>query len=318
MRNAARNALRQHAPGHRRQRGTRTLLCLSWTAIVFSGAPASAASAGLAPSDSGAATPTATATSSPPAATEAPLPTGTPAPASLDLGTATGSPGDTVAVTATLHTAGAAVVITENEITFDTLNVPIVSQPGLKPDCTVTPALLRQRIQGLFLFRPLGCDGTDCTMVLAFIFPEISGSRTTIPDGSDLYTCNVAISPDAVPGEYSLAVSGIVLKDPNGVPLPATGHGGTVVVVPRVPTPTPTTLTPSVAPSPTGTPPPCDGDCSGDGQVTIDELLRCVAFALSADPHAGCSACDANKDGTVQIEEIISGIDNALLGCPHI
>jgi len=61
---------------------------------------------------------------------------------------------------------------------------------------------------------------------------------------------------------------------------------------------------------------PCAGDCNSDRQVTIDELLRCVNIGLATSPVGTCPACDADNGGSVTVEEIIAGVNNALAGCP--
>jgi len=50
--------------------------------------------------------------------------------------------------------------------------------------------------------------------------------------------------------------------------------------------------------------------------VTADELVRCVQIALATQPVTACSACDANADGLVTVNELVAAVDNALNGCP--
>jgi hypothetical protein len=59
---------------------------------------------------------------------------------------------------------------------------------------------------------------------------------------------------------------------------------------------------------------PCVGDCKGNGQVTVDEILAMVNIALG---NAGMSACetgDANHDGQITMDEILTAVNNALNG----
>ncbi|GIV04382.1 MAG: hypothetical protein KatS3mg015_3212 [Fimbriimonadales bacterium] len=60
----------------------------------------------------------------------------------------------------------------------------------------------------------------------------------------------------------------------------------------------------------------CVGDCNGDAEVTIDELVSMVNIALGTQPTTACTAGDASGDGEITIEEIISAVNNALNGCP--
>ncbi len=95
-------------------------------------------------------------------------------------------------------------------------------------------------------------------------------------------------------------------------------------------TPTPTsdgpipsrTPTPVATETPTSGPSgPCVGDCSGDGTVTIDELIRMVNIALGSQPLCGgegglgCLAGDANCDCQITVDDIIRAVNNNLNGC---
>jgi hypothetical protein len=104
-------------------------------------------------------------------------------------------------------------------------------------------------------------------------------------------------------------------------------------VVPAIPgaspTPTPdgTTTTPTVSPTsgggdtptPTFTPTPeaseCVGDCNGNGQVAINELIQGVNIALGRAEVDQCRSLDRNMDDNVAINELIAAVNNALKGC---
>lgn len=62
----------------------------------------------------------------------------------------------------------------------------------------------------------------------------------------------------------------------------------------------------------------CLGDCLGDGQVTVDELMTMANIALGKMPMAMCGPGDANGDGQIRIEEILAGVNHALSGCPAV
>ncbi len=66
-----------------------------------------------------------------------------------------------------------------------------------------------------------------------------------------------------------------------------------------------------------GVKPPCVGDCNGDGEVTVNELIVMVNIALGAADISACTAGDADGNGEITINEIISGVNNALNGCPQ-
>ncbi len=59
----------------------------------------------------------------------------------------------------------------------------------------------------------------------------------------------------------------------------------------------------------------CIGDCNGDGQVTVDEILTMADIALGNMPVTQCDAGDANHDGSITVDEILTAVDNALNGC---
>lgn len=60
--------------------------------------------------------------------------------------------------------------------------------------------------------------------------------------------------------------------------------------------------------------PACVGDCNGDGTVAINELITGVTVALGQ-PVSSCPAFDANADGAVAINELVTAVNNALVGC---
>jgi Tol biopolymer transport system component len=77
------------------------------------------------------------------------------------------------------------------------------------------------------------------------------------------------------------------------------------------------------APTPTPAPHACVGDCNGDGEVTIDDLIRMVNIALDLQPlcpsdaSAGCLAGDADCDCAITVDEIIRGVQNSLQTVCH-
>jgi len=59
----------------------------------------------------------------------------------------------------------------------------------------------------------------------------------------------------------------------------------------------------------------CAGDCNGDGQVTVNEILTGVNIALGTAPLSVCMPLDTNGDGVVTVDEILTAIAHALSGC---
>lgn len=60
----------------------------------------------------------------------------------------------------------------------------------------------------------------------------------------------------------------------------------------------------------------CVGDCSGDGAVTVDEIVVSLNIALGAATVASCPAADPGADGEVTVDEILLAVVRALDGCP--
>ena len=110
-----------------------------------------------------------------------------------------------------------------------------------------------------------------------------------------------------------------VAETPTHTPAPTatnTANATTTDAPTATRTPTATAiLQPTVSPTPTPSGKLCVGDCKGDGQVTVNELIAMVNIALGTAPLSTCTAGDANGDGEITINEIIAGVNNALNGC---
>jgi hypothetical protein len=59
----------------------------------------------------------------------------------------------------------------------------------------------------------------------------------------------------------------------------------------------------------------CVGDCNGNGQVTVNELIQMVNIALGNADISVCNAGDANGEGVITVNEIITAVNSALSGC---
>jgi len=58
----------------------------------------------------------------------------------------------------------------------------------------------------------------------------------------------------------------------------------------------------------------CAGDCDGDGQVTVSEIVAAVSAALGAGPMS-CGGMDVDGDGAVQVADLVTMVRLALDGC---
>jgi len=192
---------------------------------------------------------------------------------SVEVGSATGAPGQQVQFSVILHTAGAAVAGVQDDIGFDSFNTPVGVNGSGRPDCTVNPAINKEATA--FAFQPPGCVGAACTAFRALV---LSFSNVDpIADGSVMYSCNVTISPGASPGTYPLVVSNVGMSTPDGQAIASTGTNGAIIVS-GISSPTPTA-------TPAGIGPPTSKDqCKKGGwkNFTIPRAFKnqgdCIQF----------------------------------------
>jgi hypothetical protein len=60
----------------------------------------------------------------------------------------------------------------------------------------------------------------------------------------------------------------------------------------------------------------CSGDCNGDGSVTVNELITGVDIALGNAAMDACPSLDRGSDGEVTIDDLLSVVERVLQGCP--
>lgn len=127
--------------------------------------------------------------------------------------------------------------------------------------------------------------------------------RTPVTTANDLLLRNTPL------GSVLLDVAGDVSR------LSASRSVG--IAVPAGFTPAPTATVTPVLPTATPREPTedCVGDCSGDGMVSIDELVRGVNIALGRSPLAECPAFDRDGNGIVSVAELVRAVNSALRGC---
>ena len=160
-----------------------------------------------------------------PTATPTPVvPTPTPTPTlpndtTIVVGNALGVPGGTSSFTVGLET-NASIAGTENEIQFD------ASAPLAFVDCQVDPSINKS----LFLsLRPTSCiPGTNCTAMKGIVINL--ANLDPIPNGSTMYSCDVAVFASAVPGDYLIDCFNPGASDPVGNAIPTQCSDGTFTV----------------------------------------------------------------------------------------
>ncbi len=125
-------------------------------------------------------------------------------------------------------------------------------------------------------------------------------------------TCNSACRDMSCPAGtlYAIgALDGTILKS---IALPSASVGSTTIVRGSVYVPYGLSGTPGGVMALAAA---CPGDCDGDGNVGVSELIRIVGWALGDSDGVGCSSCDRNGDNEVAINEIITAVRSALEGC---
>ena len=139
--------------------------------------------------------------------------------ADVVIGSATGEPGDTVqiGVTLSLIDPNAAIAGVQAYFGFDPA-APVAAKPNQQPDCTANEAIsLDVRT---FAFTPAGCTpGDDCAGVHALILA--TDSSAPFADGTQLFTCAVAIGAETPAGTYPLPAGEMLGSDADGGPVPA-------------------------------------------------------------------------------------------------
>jgi len=217
--------------------------------------------------------------------------------ADVVVGSATGEPGDTVqiGVTLSLIDPNAAIAGVQAYFGFDPA-APVAAKPSQQPDCTANEAIsLDVRT---FAFTPAGCTpGDDCTGVHALILA--TDSSAPFADGTQLFTCAVAIGAETSAGTYPLPAGEMLGSDPDGLPVPLAGIGGAITVEEPLP------------------PPACAGDCDDSGEVSINELLLGVNILINGTALDECPAMDTNGDGVITVNELVQAVNVALDTCPQ-
>lgn len=208
--------------------------------------------------------------------------------ARIAVGTATGHPGERVAVET--YAYGGDVAYVRNTIRYDA-RTRVVARADRRPLCAELeePPPGNGIHQVGFSFGPAGCLlGIDCDTVGAVYLTIFA--LDPVPDGFPLFSCTVQIAADARPGRYPLRCEYATAADLDGNEIPTTCDDGAIIV-------------------------PCSGDCDQTGRVDIDDLVVMTNVALGERPLDDCSSGDIDGDGTIRIGELVRAVRYALDGC---
>jgi hypothetical protein len=131
-----------------------------------------------------------------------------------------------------------------------------------------------------------------------------------------IQSCEVLPPADLLGGDYYFYGSTVSWHWCNGE-VTHSISGDSVMHISAGTTPTPTetpTLTVTPTPDCTG----CPGDCNGNGQVIVNELVLAVNIALGERPVDACRPVDCNADGQARVDELVRAVQSALIGCPTV
>lgn len=164
---------------------------------------------------------------------------------------------------------------------------------------------------------------TSTSTATATTTPTASATASQTPTGTSTATASPTATGTAVPTPSMLPPTATPTTQPSQTPT-ATPTGTPTEIPTPTPMATPThlptqtyTRLPTAIPThePSPAPRACEGDCDGNGSVTVDELLLMVNIALDNAEISRCAAGDANGDRQVTINEILGAVGNALEGC---
>lgn len=200
-----------------------------------------------------------------------------------------------------------------------TFSGPTVVAPGAIATFAFTVrsgAPLSQLYAGLNLAASDGTLSVPSGQGLRIELGEVTHSEPKPNDVSGQATFEFQWQAPSSPGVYTLFGSGV---SANG-DVRRTGDGAertTMEVFVGVATPTPSAPLPTATATATATPEAvaCVGDCNGDGEVTVDEVIIGVNIALGVTSAGVCPAFDPSGDGQVTVDEVLLAVNRALTGC---
>jgi len=145
---------------------------------------------------------------------------------------------------------------------------------------------------------------------------EVTHSTPKAFDGNAQAIFEVRWQAPVNPGVYTLFGAGVSANG-DEVRTGDSAERTTFDIFVGVATPTPTAPPPTATATATVTPEAaaCVGDCGGDDEVTVDEIITGVNIALGVASPSACPAFDPSGDGQVTVDEILQAVNRALTGC---
>jgi hypothetical protein len=227
-----------------------------------------------------------------------------------------GHPGESVSMTMALDADSALEAVgLDAEIRFDAA-VTHPLQP-LHDHCTLDARLAATHGLGTQLLA-------DDVLLVSIYVTGVPAILPALGNGP-MVSCDFGIAPTATGGPTTLILQAVALTDGEALPLTASVHNGTIIVL--APSPTPTDIAPSPSPTSAWTAPPqsptisptpfveCAGDCDRDGLVTVAELIEGVRMSLGMLSVEHCAALDRDGNASVTVDELVVAVRAALSSC---
>lgn len=265
------------------------------------------------------------------------------------LGTASGMPGQTVEIPVGVAGGNDEIVMAQIDLLYDEAILNVADPASA---CRLDPRLGSQIVRTSVPDSPSPSDGQRR---LRIFVGDLVLPMDAFGDGP-VISCSFEIRGDATGGLASVSADHLNVSDVRGNAFGTAATAGGVDVILPTPEPTATALpeeptatattepeptaVPTLAPPPPPTVPPaectvgtdcgsdrrqacvagtclCSGDCDGDGQTVVSELVKAVGIVIGETSLTGCPAADVNGSGTVSVDELLVGLNNLTRGCPQ-
>ncbi|MCX8071566.1 MAG: matrixin family metalloprotease [Candidatus Binatia bacterium] len=142
-------------------------------------------------------------------------------------------------------------------------------------------------------------------------FFTIPVDHESLPPGTPLPSCTPTPTGAGMPTGTAIPTVPCVTRTPTSTSTAAQVVTATPTRDGTVPS---TTVTVGQTPTPTARG-GCVGDCDESGRVTIDEVVRMVRVAMELVELSQCRAGDANRNGSITVEEILLAVNRLFEGC---
>ncbi len=211
----------------------------------------------------------------------------------LEIGSVVGPPGTVITVRVSLS-GGGGVATAQIDLLFDPT---VLLPPDPATACTVDPRL--NVTEKSFTFVPEAPGAPPGKAMLRLFVADLSLCRLADPafparafDAGPLLSCTFQINPDAALGRSEITGERVNIGDDHGNTFSATATSGGVIVGDI-----------------------CAGDCGSVGMVSTGNLLTLMSVALGNASVDACTAGDADSDGRISIDEIVTAVHRAANSC---